>query len=373
MAYVPLHVHSEYSLLDGSIRLPDLARRCRDWGLPACALTDHGNLHGAVEFHDACLAEGVKPILGCELYVAPGSRLDRLDRRGPADAGHHLVVLARDVEGWRNLIQLSSKAHLEGFHTKPRVDKALLAEHARGLTCLSGCISGEVASLLLRGEEPLARAAAETYLDIFGKGHFFLEVQDHGLEPQKAINAGLAALSRDLGVPLVATPDCHYLDRSDAEAHAVLLCIQTATHINDPKRLRFESDEFYLKSEDEMRALFSWAPGAVDRSVEIAADCSFSFPKATLRLPSFNLPAGAHDPLAHLRSLCLSALPVRYPSEPLEARARLEHELGVIGRLGYAGYFLIVADFVGAARSLGVRVGPGRGSAGGSLTAYLLG
>ncbi|HTB22906.1 MAG TPA: DNA polymerase III subunit alpha [bacterium] len=372
MAYVPLHVHSEYSLLDGAIRLPALARRCRELGMPACALTDHGNLHGAVEFHDACVAQGVQPILGCELYVAPGSRFDRQGRHGASDAGHHLVVLARDAEGWRNLMQLSSKGYLEGFYYKPRVDKALLAQHSRGLTCLSGCLSGEIASLLLRGEEAPARAVAEAYQDIFGRGNFYLEVQDHGLADQARVNAALAKLSRDMDAPLVATPDCHYLDRGDAEAHAVLLCIQTATSVNDPKRMRFDSEEFYLKSEAEMRALFSWAPQAVDNTLAVAAACSFVLPKTGLRLPAFDLPPGAHDPLEHLRSLCLGALPGRY-GKAAQAFDRLDHELGVIGRLGYAGYFLVVADFVAAARAMGVRVGPGRGSAAGSLVSYLLG
>jgi len=375
LAYVPLHVHSEYSLLDGAIRLPELAARCRELGMPACALTDHGNLHGAVEFHDACIAQGVKPILGCELYVAPGSRFDRHGRQGPADAGHHLVVLARDEEGWRNLMQLSSKGYLEGFYYKPRVDKALLAQHARGLTCLSGCLSGEIASYLLRGEESPARSAAETYQDIFGRDHFYLEIQDHGLEEQSRVNAGLARLSREMGVPLVATPDSHYLDRRDAQAHAVLLCIQTATNVNDPKRMRFGTEEFYLKSEAEMRELFAWAPQAVDTTIAVAATCSFVLPKTGLRLPSFDLPAGVLDPLEYLRGLCLKALPARFPGLQgiPSAQERLEHELKVIGRLGYAGYFLVVADFVSAARRMGVRVGPGRGSAGGSLVAYLLG
>jgi len=373
LAYAPLHVHSEYSLLDGAIRLKPLAERCRALGMPACALTDHGNLHGAVEFHDACVAQGVKPILGCELYVAPGSRFDKHNRHGQPESGHHLIVLARDAEGWANLVQLSTKGYLEGFHYKPRVDKDLLARHAQGLTCLSGCLSGEIASQLLKGEEPLARASAGAFAEIFGRGNFYLEVQDHGIADQARVNAGLAQLSRDLALPLVATPDCHYLDRADAAAHDVLLCIQTASSVNDPKRLRFPSEEFYLKSEAEMRSLFAWAPAAVDATVDIAAACSFVLPKATLRLPAFDLPEGVHDPLDHLRSLCLAALHRRYAGGLDGPSARLDHELRIIGRLGYAGYFLIVADFVQAARAMGVRVGPGRGSAGGSVVSYLLG
>ena len=371
--YVPLHVHSEYSLLDGAIRLDALARRCAELGLPACALTDHGNLHGAMEFHDACAARGVKPILGCEFYVAPGSRFDRQSRHGLPEAGHHLVLLARDEEGWRNLMRLSSLGYLEGYYYKPRVDKELLARHSGGLTCLSGCLSGEVASQLLKGEEPLARQSAAAYQDIYGKDHYYLEVQDHGLKEQALVNAGLAQLSKAIGAPLIATPDCHYLDRSDAAAHEVLLCIQTATSLSDPKRMRFSTDEFYLKSEAEMRALFAWAPGAVDATVGVAASCNLVLPKATLKLPAFDLPLGVSDPLEHLRQCCRQALPRLYPDASPEVQARLDHELRIIGRLGYAGYFLIVADFVAAAGRLGVRVGPGRGSAAGSLAAYLLG
>jgi DNA polymerase-3 subunit alpha len=371
--YAPLHVHSEYSLLDGAIRLDALAKRCAQLGLPACALTDHGNLHGAMEFYDACAGQGVKPILGCELYVAPGSRFERQSRHGLPEAGHHLVLLARDDEGWRNLMRLSSLGYLEGYYYKPRVDKELLARHSGGLTALSGCLSGEVASQILKGEEPLARQSAAAYQDIFGKDHYYLEVQDHGLKEQALVNAGLAQLSRAIGAPLIATPDCHYLDRHDAPAHEALLCIQTATSLSDPKRLRFSTDEFYLKSEAEMRALFAWAPGAVDATVAVAASCNLVIPKAALKLPAFDLPPGVHDPLEHLRLACHQALPGLYPAGGAAVQQRLEHELRIIGSLGYAGYFLIVADFVAAAGRLGVRVGPGRGSAAGSLVSYLLG
>jgi DNA polymerase-3 subunit alpha len=371
--YVPLHVHSEYSLLDGAIRLDALAKRCRDLGIPACALTDHGNLHGAVEFHDAMAGQGVKPILGCEVYVAPGSRFDRVSRQGMQDAGHHLILLARDDEGWRNLMRLVSLGHLEGFYYKPRIDKELLARHARGITALSGCLSGELAGAFLRGDEAGARQVAGQYMDILGRHHYFLEVQDHGLPEDTRVNAGIAQLSRELGLPMVATPDCHYLDRTDAASHEVLLCIQTATSIHDPKRMRFSTEEFYLKSEAEMRQAFAWAPAAVDATVAVAEQCNVTLPKGGLRLPAFDLPAGVTDPLEHLRGLCKAALPLKYPQAGPEVPLRLEHELKVIGKLGYAGYFLIVADFVQASRKMGVRVGPGRGSAGGSLVAYLLG
>jgi DNA polymerase-3 subunit alpha len=372
MTYVPLHVHSEYSLLDGAIRLPDLARRARELGLPAVALTDHGNLHGAVEFHDACVKEGVQPILGCEVYMAPGSRLEKQSRHGLYEGGYHLVLLAKDEQGWQNLMKLSSIGWLQGFYYKPRIDKQVLAQHAAGLIGLSGCLSGEIASLILRNELPVARQTALEFEGIFGKGNFYLEMQDHGIPEQAKVNAELAVISRETGIPLVATPDCHYLNKDDAQAHEVLLCVQTATNIDDPKRMRFSTDEFYLKSEAEMRALFHWAPQAIDNTWTIAEACKFRLPKAKLRLPSFPLPPGEEEN-SHMAGLCEAALGKLKPARLEEGRVRLAYELSVIAKLGYAGYFLIVADFVRAAHRLGVRVGPGRGSAGGSLVAYLLG
>jgi DNA polymerase-3 subunit alpha len=372
MPYVPLHLHSEYSLLDGAIKLPELVKRARELGLPALALTDHGNLHGAVEFHDLCVKGGVQPILGCEVYVAPGSRMDKQSRHGMHEAGYHLVLLARDEQGWKNLMMLSSIGHLQGFYYKPRVDKQVLAQYSAGLTCLSGCLSGEIATQILRGEAPLARQTALEFEAMFGKGNFYLEVQDHGLAEQAQVNAELAVISRETGIPLVATPDCHYLNKEDAQAHDVLLCVQTASTVDDPKRMRFGSEEFYLKSEAQMRELFAWAPQAVDNSWVIAESCKFRLPKTKLRLPAFPLPPGTDENL-YLEGLCRKALPKIAPARTAEAETRLVMELGVIAKLGYAGYFLIVADFVQAARDMGVRVGPGRGSAAGSLVSYLLG
>jgi DNA polymerase-3 subunit alpha len=372
MPYVPLHLHSEYSLLDGAIKLPELVKRARELGLPALALTDHGNLHGAIEFHDLCVKEGIQPILGCEFYVAPGSRLEKQSRHGLHEAGFHLILLARNEEGWKNLMTLSSIGYLQGFYYKPRIDKQVLALHSAGLTCLSGCLSGEIASQVLRGELPLARQTALDFEAMFGKGNFFLEIQDHGLPEQAKVNAELAVLSRETGIPMVATPDCHYLNKDDAQAHDVLLCVQTATTVDDPKRMRFATDEFYLKSEAQMREIFAWAPQAVDNSWLIAEACKFRLPKTKLRLPAFPLPPGT-DENAYLEGLCRKGLPKISPAREVEAETRLMTELGVIAKLGYAGYFLIVADFVQASRNMGVRVGPGRGSAGGSLVAYLLG
>ena len=372
MPYVPLHLHSEYSLLDGAIKLPELVKRARELGLPAVALTDHGNLHGAVEFHDLCVKEGVQPILGCEVYVAPGSRLEKQSRHGLNEAGYHLILLARNEEGWKNLMTLSSIGYLQGFYYKPRIDKQVLAQHSAGLTCLSGCLSGEIASQIIRGEVPLARQTSLEFEAMFGKGNFYLEIQDHGIPDQARVNAELAVISRETGIPMVATPDCHYLHKEDATAHDVLLCVQTASTVDDPKRMRFTGEEFYLKSEAQMRELFKWAPEAVDNSWLIAEACKFRLPKTKLRLPAFPLPLGT-DENAYLEGLCRKALPKIAPARAVEAEARLVTELGVIAKLGYPGYFLIVADFVQAAKDMGVRVGPGRGSAGGSLVAYLLG
>ncbi len=377
MAYVPLHVHSEYSLLDGANRLPDLVKRARALGMSALALTDHGNLHGAIEFAHQCQREGMKALLGCELYVAPGSRFERSSRHGLSDAAFHLILIAKDVEGWQNLMALSSKGYLEGFYYRPRVDKELLAKHSKGLICLSGCLSGEVATLLDRNELPLAQQVVAEYQDIFGKENYYLECQDHGLEAQKRVNAALKILSAESGAPLVATPDCHYLRREDAPAHDVLLCVQTAAKVDDPKRMRFDGEEFYLKSEAEMRALFAWAPEAIDNTVRIADAChlDLGLGKPRLRLPAFTPPpeSGAKDEITYLRMLCAQAMPRLYPKADAESAARLEYELGVIDTLGYAGYFLVVRDIIHAARQRGVRVGPGRGSAAGSLVSYVLG
>jgi DNA polymerase-3 subunit alpha len=348
--------------------------------LSALALTDHGNLHGAVEFYYACRKAGIHPVLGCELYVAPGSRFERAGH-GLQDHAHHLVVLARDLQGYKNLLKLSTLGYLQGFYYKPRVDREALKAHSRGLIALSGCLQGEIPSAIRKGALPLARQAAMEHLAIFGEGNFFLELQDHGLPEQQEVNRALAELSRDTGIPTLATNDSHYLERADAEAHDVLLCVQTACAMDDPKRLRFPGSEFYLKDEEEMRRVFAWAPDAVARTAEVAARCQWELPSGRLMMPGFTPPAGFKAPpgaeplAAYLESLCQQGLLRRYPEPAGRAKAvvRLEHELKVIEQAGFAGYFLIVQDFVAQARKLGVRVGPGRGSAAGSLVAYLLG
>ncbi len=393
--FVHLHVHSEYSLLDGACRVEELAARAAAFGMPALALTDHGVMYGAVEFYKACREAGVRPILGCEVYVAPRSRFQREARVD--DDLHHLILLAADGEGYRNLVRLVSLASLEGFYYKPRVDKELLAAHSRGLIALSACLGGEVPKRLLRGDREGARRAAGEYADIFGRDSFFLELQDHGLADQRRVNPELIALARELGLGLVATNDVHYLAAEDARAHDVLVCIQTGKTVHDRDRLRYPGGQFYFKSPEEMELLFGAWPEALDNTLAIAERCRVELDFGRPMLPDYPLAEGT-DAATYLRRLCYERLPLRYPElAPVAARLqgappadrevvlaevpphlrppleRLEYELGVIERMGYPGYFLIVSDFIEHARRSGIAVGPGRGSAAGSLVAYVLG
>ncbi len=384
--FVHLHVHSEYSLLDGACKLPALIQRARELKMPALALTDHGALYGAIEFYHTCLKHGVKPILGMEAYVAPASRLDKRSNHGMKDASNHLVLLARDYAGYRNLVALASIGFLQGFYYRPRIDREVLAKHAAGLIGLSACLQGEIPQLVQKGEMPLARQRADEYLQIFGAGNFFLELMDQGLTAQGAVNRGLLDLSRELNLPVVATNDVHYLRREDALAQDVLLCLQTNCNFKDENRLRLPSKEFYLKSGEEMETLFREIPEAGSNANEIATRCNLEIPTSVLQLPRYELPAEARGRLpgaltpgspeeldAYLSWLCHQALPARYPEANTAVRERLGHELEVIRQMGYAGYFLIVWDFIRYAREQGIPVGPGRGSAAGSLVAYLLG
>jgi len=368
--FVHLHVHTEYSLLDGATRIGQLAAAAREFGMPAVAMTDHGVMYGAVDFYESCLKNGVKPIIGCEVYVAQRTRHDRAPNVD--DSPYHLVLLAADAEGYRNLIKLVSLGYSEGFYYKPRVDRELLARHRGGLIALSACLAGEVATRFLTGDETGARAAALYYRDLFGPDNFFLELQNHGLEEQRRVNRFLERLSAETGIRLVATNDAHYLRRGDARAHDVLLCIQTATTVDDPKRLRFPNDEFYFKSPAEMAAAFPDHPEALAAAVEIAERCNFKFEFGHVYLPHFEIPGGG-DAGAYLRQRCEEGLVRRYGEVTPAVRERLDYELGVINQMGYPSYFLIVADFVNKARELGIPVGPGRGSAAGSLVSYALG
>jgi DNA polymerase III subunit alpha len=368
MSFVHLHTHSEYSLLDGASRISEMVRLAVETGMPAIALTDHGVLYGAVDLYLQAKAAGINPIIGQEAYVATRSRHQK---EGRADRDpHHLILLVKDLVGYRNLIQLSSLAHLEGYYYKPRIDKALLAEHTEGLMALSSCLGGEVASRLLEGDEAGAEQAAREYQRMFGDD-YFLEIQDHGMEEQARVNEGLARLSQRTGIPLVATNDSHYTRKDDAEAHDILLCLQTGTVVSDQKRMRFHNDEFYLKTPAEMAERFRDFPEAVGNTVRIAARCHLELETRPL-LPRFEVPAG-ETPETYLRRLAEQGLKVRYPELAQVVRDRFETEFAVIQDMGYAPYFLIVSDFINYARTHGVAVGPGRGSAAGSIVCYALG
>src|SRR5438128_7504514 len=368
MSFVHLHTHSEYSLLDGASRISDMVRLAKETGMPAIALTDHGVLYGAIELFVQAKAAGLNPIIGQEAYVATRSRHQKEGRadRDPS----HLILLVKDLTGYRNLIQLSSLAHLEGYYYKPRIDKALLAEHTEGLIALSSCLGGEVASRLLEGDESGAEQAAREYQQMFGDD-YFLEIQDHGLEEQGRVNEGLARLSQRTGIPLVATNDSHYTRQDDAEAHDILLCLQTGTVVSDQKRMRFHNNEFYLKTPAEMAERFRDFPEAVSNTLRIAERCQLELETRPL-LPRFEVPHG-QTAETYLRRLVEQGLKSRYPELGQVVRDRFEMEFGVLEAMGYAPYFLIVSDFIDFARQNGVAVGPGRGSAAGSIISYALG
>ncbi len=365
-----MHVHTEYSLLDGAARIRRLIAAAREQGMQALAITDHGVMYGVLEFYKEAKSQGIKPILGCEVYVAPRSRFDKSPQLD--DSPNHLVLLAENEQGYRNLLQLVSQAYLEGFYYKPRVDKELLRRHSQGLIALSACLAGEVASLIIRDQAQKAREKALEYQEIFGPGNFFLELQDHGLAEQRKINGALIEISRETGIPLVATNDLHYVQQSDARVQDVLLCIGTGRSVNDTGRLSFASDEFYLKAASEMQLLFGDYPEALANTLKIAERCSLDFAFGQSHLPYFTVPEG-HTLDSFLAGKCRENLKLCFGEGTPEVRQRLDYELGIISQTGFSGYFLIVADFCAYARNNGVTVGPGRGSAAGSLVAYLLG
>jgi DNA polymerase-3 subunit alpha len=369
--FVHLHTHTEYSLLDGASRIDALFAKAAAYDMPALAVTDHGVMFGALNFYEAGIAAGVKPIIGVEAYVAPGSRFDRVPGENE-EKYRHLTILARSEAGYRNLLKLVTDAHLEGFYHRPRIDKELLAERAEGLIGLSGCLASEVARHLVAGSEPKAREAAATYRDIFGAENFFLELQDHGLAEQRTVLPGLRALAGDLGLRLAATNDIHYTEQADAKPHDVLLCIQQQKVQTDTQRLKFDTEEFFLKSADEMRAVFADVPEACDATLDIAEMCELELKYGDLHLPPFEPPPGMGQD-AYLRELVLAGARERYGATlSEEVMTRLDYELDVICRMGFAGYFLIVWDLIRFARESGIRVGPGRGSAAGSVVSYSL-
>ncbi len=369
-SFVHLHTHSEYSLLDGAARIDDMFARAAELGMPALAMTDHGVMFGALNFYRAGRSAGVKPILGVEAYVAPTSRFDRAPGENE-EKYRHLTILVRNETGYRNLLKLVTDAHLEGFYHRPRIDKELLAERAEGLIGLSGCLASEVARHLVAGAEQKAADAAAEYRDIFGAGNYYIELQDHGLPEQRQILGRQVALARKLGLPIVATNDLHYTHPADAKPHDVLLCIQQQKVQKDTARLKFDTEEFYLKTAEEMRAVFADVPEACDATLEIAEGCELTLEFGELHLPPFEPPPGMTQE-EHLRTLVYEGARGRYGEITPEARERLEGELGVICGMGFAGYFLIVWDLIRFARDNGIRVGPGRGSAAGSVVSYSL-
>lgn len=367
--FVHLHVHTNFSLLDGACDIGRLAGRAKELGMDAMAITDHGVMYGVIDFYKTMKAAGIKPIIGCEVYVARRTIKDR--QPGIDDEQYHLVLLAENQTGYRNLVKLVSKGFIEGYYYKPRVDKELLREHSEGLIALSACVAGEIPQYILKGEYEKARRAALEFNDIFGEGNFYLEIQDHGLKEQKLVNPELVNLSRETGIPLVATNDVHYILKSDADFHDAMLCIQTGKTVKDEDRLKFDTSEFYLKSEEEMRRLFPHLAEACDNTVRIAERCNVELEFGKVHLPSFEVPAGFTED-SYLEKLCYEGLRKRYSEITPEIKNRLDYELEVIKKMGYSSYFLIVWDFVNFARKNGIMVGPGRGSAAGSLVAYCL-
>ncbi|TDA63469.1 MAG: DNA polymerase III subunit alpha [Clostridia bacterium] len=368
--FVHLHNHSEYSLLDGAGRIKDLVSLAAAQGMPALALTDHGVMYGVLDFYKQAQKQGVKPIIGCEVYVAKRSRHDRQPQQD--DTQYHLVLLAENNQGYQNLLQLVSRASLEGFYYKPRVDRELLSQYSGGLIALSACLAGEIPELLLAGQDEKAMQAAGFLRDVFGSDSFFIELQDHGLPEQRLVNPKLVELAGKINTPLVATNDVHYCTREQARLHEVLLCIQTGKTLQDEKRLRFATDEFYLKSAREMAQLFADVPQALDHTLTIAERCNVSFSFGELHLPRYEVPPGETLD-SYLAGLCWEGLAARGLAEKPAYRERLEYELQVINQMGFSGYFLIVWDVVNFAHRQGIPTGPGRGSAAGSLVAYVLG
>ena len=377
--FIHLHVHTQYSLLDGAIRFEQLFKTAKSFGMPACAITDHGNMFGAIDFYTSAREAGLKPIIGCEVYIAPKGRTEKTVRG--EDNAYHLILLALDSTGYRNLIKMVSKAHLEGFYYVPRIDQELLEKHNEGLLCLTACIKGRIPQMILRDDAKGLKSAVDDYMSIFGDRLYF-ELQDNGVEEQKKVNEGLLKLSKQHNVPLVATNDCHYLRKEEAKAHELLLCIQTGKTLSDKDRLSFSGDQFYFKSGDEMDRSFSHCPEALTNTLRIAEMCDVKIDSGTYHFPDFKLPS--NQGLAeYFENLCLKGfekkiihIATTYAQFPDDLRGkykdRLNYELKVIKETGFAGYFLIVSDFIGFAKSQDIPVGPGRGSAAGSLVAYCL-
>ncbi len=372
-SFVHLHNHTHYSLLDGACRIEDMMQLAIEYKMPALAITDHGNMFGAIEFFKKAKAAGIKPIIGVEAYVAPESRFEKTTQKG-RDNAYHLVLLAKDQEGYRNLLKLVSAGFLEGFYYKPRIDKELLWKHHNGLIALTACLHGEVPRKMVKQGMDAARKSALEYKDIFGED-FYLEIQNHGIEDEEIVRQGMLELSDDLGIPLVATNDIHYLKREHADAHDILLCLQTGKDYDDPTRMRYSTKELYFKSPEEMEKLFGDYPGAIENTLKIAEKCNLEIPFGTLHLPVYEIPPDnpAKTLDEYLEKMAWEGLQKRYPEITPEIKQRFDYEISVIKQMGFSGYFLIVRDFTSYARENGIPVGPGRGSAAGSLVSYAIG
>ncbi len=378
MSFTHLHTHTEYSLLDGSNKIKEYVSRVKELGMTAAAITDHGVMYGVIDFYRACKDAGINPVLGCEVYVAPGSRFDKEAAHGD-DRYHHLILLAENNLGYANLCKIVSRGFTEGFYYKPRVDKEVLRQFHEGIICLSACLAGEIPRAIVAGRPDEARRAAAEYLDIFGEGNYFFEMQDHGIPAQHTVNMELMTMSKEMGIPLVVTNDCHYTYAADADSHDILICLQTQKKVTDEDRMRYEGGQYYVKSEDEMRLLFTYAQDAIDRTQEIADRCHVEIEFGVTKLPQFDVPEG-YDAWTYLNYLCTKGLHERYGDDEnapagdtgLTLRERLDYELGVIKKMGYVEYFLIVWDFINYAKEHDIPVGPGRGSAAGSIVSYCL-
>lgn len=370
MSFVHLHVHSEFSLLDGACRITGLVQRVKELGQSAVAITDHGNMYGVVDFYRACQSEGIKPIIGCEVYVAPRTRFDKVSKELDGEA-RHLVLLCRNEEGYRNLSYMVSQANIEGFYNRPRIDLDLLREHHHGLIALSACLAGELPRMLTQGRYEEAKSHALMMQEVMGEGNYYLELQDHGIPSQKPVNDSLIRIHQETGIPLVATNDVHYLTQEDAQAQDVLMCVQMGKTLDDPGRMRFETDQFYIKSEEEMRSLFPELPEAIANTARIAEQCEMEFEFGHYHLPEFKYPDG-YTAETLFAEQCETGFRKRYPTNPEGYHARLVYEMDMISKLGFVDYFLIVADFVNFAKDSGIPVGPGRGSAAGSMVAYCM-
>ena len=377
MAFAHLHVHTEYSLLDGSNKIKEYVARVKELGMDSAAITDHGVMYGVIDFYRAAKEAGIKPVLGCEVYVAPGSRFDK-ELTGGEDRYYHLVLLAENNTGYANLVKIVSRGFTEGYYYKPRIDMEVLNRYHEGIIALSACLAGEVQRYISKGLPDEARKAARKYEACFGRGNFFLELQDHGLPEQRLVNTELLKMSRELEIPLVATNDVHYTYAADMDSHDILLCLQTGKKLADEDRMRYEGGQYYVKSEEEMKGLFSYAWEAVENTQRIADRCNVEIEFGVTKLPHYEVPEG-YDSWSYLNKLCDDGLAERYEDEDLPAgdtgqtlRQRLDYELGIIRDMGYVDYFLIVWDFINYARMNGIPVGPGRGSGAGSIVAYCL-